>query len=495
MIIVRCARPIHPPYPHFFERLQPEAEPPPINERDSDLHMKPTTKITVFMSILLILGMTASLCGGFAGGILVDRSLLYHPAAIALQPTQPPTRTLPPSSTPLPTITPLPSDTPVPFETPTAEAVLPPSGGLDMKLILEARRMIETHYVDRQAIDDKELTYGAISGMVAALGDTGHSTFLSAEAYKAYSGSLNGQYEGIGAYIEARGGQIVIVAPIDGSPAQKQGLHPGDVILKVDGKDISGMTVAEARNLILGPAGTTVTLIIYSPSTNLEREVTLTRAKIIIKNVTWQALPGTTIAHLRLSQFSQGATQDLIKAIAEIKQQNMTAIIFDLRNNPGGLVSEAVGVASQFLPNGVIFKEKDAAGKVINIPVKEGGTATQIPLVVLVNHGSASASEIVSGAIQDAQRGKLVGETTFGTGTVLTEFPLSDGSALILAIKEWLTPKDRVIWHIGIVPDEVVKLELNVAPLTPESERAFSADDLAKSGDQQILKAIDLLKK
>jgi len=285
-----------------------------------------------------------------------------------------------------------------------------------------------------------------------------------------------------------------VVTPIDGSPDQKQGIRPGDIIEKVNGDDISGLPLDQVVSRILGPAGTDVTLTILTPSTNQEREITITRAKIVIQNVTWQPLPGTTIAHLRLTQFSQGATNDMKKAIAEIQQQNMTAIVFDLRNNPGGLVDEAIGVASQFLADGVVFQEKDATGKVINIPVKKGGTATKIPMVVLINRGSASAAEIVAGAIQDAKRAPLLGDTTFGTGTVLSQFPLSDGSVLILAIQEWLTPNGRVIWHTGIVPDQPVKLDLNVSPLTPESERTFSADDLTNSKDTQILKAIELLK-
>jgi carboxyl-terminal processing protease len=332
--------------------------------------------------------------------------------------------------------------------------------------------------------------------MVDALGDTGHSRFLSPDAFKKEQDVSSGKnsFEGIGATVESRNGVIMIVSPIDGSPAQKAGLLPGDMILKADGKDLSGLSASEASSLIRGPAGTTVVLTIFSPSTNLEREVTLTRAKITVVNVTWQTLPGTTIAHLRISQYSSNTAADVKKALQEIKQQNMTAIVLDLRNNPGGQVPEVIGVTSQFLSSGTVFIEKDAAGKEKKMMVEKGGLATSIPMVVLVNKGSASGSEITAGAIQDAGRGKLVGETTFGTGTVLTYFPLSDGSVILLAIQEWLTPKGRVIWHTGIVPDFEIKLDLNVRGLSPEQERSMSAADLQASKDTQLLKAIELLK-
>jgi carboxyl-terminal processing protease len=305
---------------------------------------------------------------------------------------------------------------------------------------------------------------------------------------------LKGEYEGIGAYVESRNGQIMIVTPIDGSPAQKAGILPGDMIVKVDNKEVSGMPLDEVINLVIGPAGSKVTLTILTPSTNLQREVIITRAKITIHSVSWQALPGTTIAHLRVAEFSQGTAADLKKALAEIKQKNMTGIILDLRNNPGGLVSEVVQASSEFLKSGDVYLEKDAAGNIQKIPVTGNGTATGIPLVVMINGGSASGAEITAGALQDAGRAKLIGETTFGTGTVLNEFHLSDGSVMILAIKEWLTPKGRVIWHTGIVPDEEVKLGLNVSPLLPEAEGSMSAADLKASKDAQLLRAIDLLK-
>jgi carboxyl-terminal processing protease len=209
--------------------------------------------------------------------------------------------------------------------------------------------------------------------------------------------------------------------------------------------------------------------------------------------VTWQQLPGTQIAHLRISAFSQGVTDDLEQALGEIRQQDLEGIILDLRSNPGGLLREAVGTTSQFLSGGNVLQVRDAQGNVEPIAVEEGGLAPDLPLVVLINQGSASASEIVSGALQDAERATLVGETTFGTGTVLNTFLLSDGSALLLATEEWLTPSGRVIWHQGIEPDVEVVLPDDATPLVPRLETDLSAGELRDSQDVQLLRALDLL--
>jgi carboxyl-terminal processing protease len=363
--------------------------------------------------------------------------------------------------------------------------------GIDYSLIQEAWNTIDKVYVDRQAVKPTQLTYGAISGMVDALGDTGHSRFMSPEMVKAENNFTQGQFEGIGAEVEMKDGNVVIVAPIDGTPAQKAGLRPGDVIEKVNGKDVTGLSLNDVVSQILGPAGTKVTITIYTPSTGVSRDVTLQRAKITLHNVTWQQIPGTTIADVRISAFSQGVTNDLKKALTEIQAQHMTGIVLDLRNDPGGLLDEAVGVASQFLDSGNVLLEKDASGKITDVPVKSGGLATKTPMVVLINQGTASAAEIVAGALQDANRATLIGETTFGTGTVLNEFKLSDGSALLLATQEWLTPAGRVIWHKGITPDTAVTLPANVIPLTPDAMKSMTAKDIQSSGDQQLQKAVD----
>jgi carboxyl-terminal processing protease len=366
------------------------------------------------------------------------------------------------------------------------------SNGLD--LVNQAYQIIQQKYVDQSAVQPTQLEYGAISGMVDALGDTGHSRFLSPQMVTAENNFTQGSFEGIGAEVMLNNnGQVVIVAPFDGSPAKAAGVKAGDIMLKVDGVDLTGLSLSEVVSKVLGPAGTQVTITLQDPSTGATRDVTITRAKITIQNVTWVMLPGTTIADVRVAAFSQGVTDDLRAALKQIQAQGATSIILDLRNDPGGLLDEAIGVTSQFLGSGNVLLVKNAQGQEQAISVRSGGLALDTPMVVLVNQGTASASEIVAGALQDAHRATLVGETTFGTGTVLNSFPLSDGSQLLLATEEWLTPAGRVIWHKGIAPDVSVSLANTITPFLPETGQGITATQLQSSQDAQLLKAIDEL--
>jgi carboxyl-terminal processing protease len=364
---------------------------------------------------------------------------------------------------------------------------------LNYNLITQALGIVDQNYVDRSAIQTQPLTYGAVSGLVDALGDTGHSRFMTPDEVRQQQTLSTGQFEGIGAEVQMKDGGVTIVAPYDGSPAQRAGLLPGDVIVQVEGKSVAGETLSEVVSKVLGPAGTTVHLTILTPSTGNTRDVTIVRARITIHDVTWHQLPGTTLAHVRISQFSNGVDRDLDQDLATIQQQHLTGIILDLRNDPGGLLDESVATASNFLSSGNVLLEKNAKGKVTPVPVEKEGTPVTLPMVVLINEGSASASEIVAGALQDANRAKLVGETTFGTGTVLSTFPLEDGSALLLATEEWLTPAGRVIWHHGITPDVVVTQTLSTLPVLPEAEESLTPQQLQNSGDAQLLRGISIL--
>jgi carboxyl-terminal processing protease len=372
-------------------------------------------------------------------------------------------------------------------------ANIPAGADADFQLMAEAWNTIEQHYVDQPAIKPQLMTYGAISGMVDSLGDTGHSRFLDPQMVKQQNDFTQGQFEGIGAYVEMKDGNVVIVAPIDGSPAQKAGLQPGDIIVKVNGNDISGLPLDQVVAQILGPVGTSVTITIMDPKTGATRDVTLVRARITVNNVSWHQLPGTTVAHVRIIAFSQGVTDDLKTALADVKSQGMTGIILDLRNDPGGLLSEAISTASQFLTSGNVLLEKDAQGQITAVPVESGALAPNIPMKVLVNAGTASASEIVAGALQDGNRAELIGETTFGTGTVLNQFSLSDGSVVLLATQEWLTPDGHTIWHNGLTPNVVVSLPQGVSPLLPAAEENMTAAQLQDSQDTQLLRALQLL--
>ncbi len=377
----------------------------------------------------------------------------------------------------------------------TPPSTVPPRAEPNFRLMAEAWNAIERIYVDRKAIDPKKMTYGAIGGMVDSLGDTGHSRFLSPEMLKQETGLTRGEFEGIGAEVRMKKGQLAIVAPIDGSPAQRAGLKAGDIILKVDDKEVTGLPLNQAVDLILGPAGSSVKLTILNEKSGRTKEVPLIRARVVFQSVSWHHLPGTSVAHVRVAAFNTGVTKDLQKALPIMLQEGLTGIILDLRNNPGGLYQEAVATASQFLPSGNVLMEKDALGKTKSVPVQPGGLATAVPLVVLINGGTSSGAEIVAGALQDAHRARIVGEKTFGTGTVLQTFKLSDGSALMLAIEEWLTPAGNTIWHQGISPDIVIPLPPDAIPLIPVTEREMTAKELKQSQDVQLLRALDLLTK
>jgi carboxyl-terminal processing protease len=365
--------------------------------------------------------------------------------------------------------------------------------GPDFLLMAEAWNTIEHYYVDRPSVRPRAMAYMAIAGMVDTLGDTGHSTFMTPEMVRQEKELARGQYKGIGVEIRIKDKRVVVVAPIDGSPAEKAGLRAGTVILRIDGHEISGLSLPEVSRQILGPEGTPVTLTTQDPTTGLQRDVTLIRRNIIVQNARWGRLPGSQVAHLRIAAFSDGVTGDVRKALTVIQKQGLKGIILDLRNDPGGLLDEAVQTASLFLRGGNVLLEKNAAGDVTPVPVRPGGVAAEIPLVVLINGGTASAAEIVAGALKDAHRATLVGEKTFGTGTVLREFPLSDGSALLLAVREWLTPDGTTIWHKGISPNVTVALPEGVAPSIPETEQGMTAAGLESTNDTQLLQALALL--
>jgi carboxyl-terminal processing protease len=373
-------------------------------------------------------------------------------------------------------------------------AFVPRSAISDFQLMAQAWNTIQHYYVDRAVVKPKALAYGAISGMVDALGDTGHSVFLSPEMVKQLHVFESGQLKGIGVQIDLKQGHVVIVAPIDNSPAQRAGLRSGDIIMSVDGRDITGLPLNQVVKRITGPVDTSVKLGVLDPQTHRLRNVTIVRATIKINNVTWQRLPGTEVVDLRIASFNEGVADDLRRAVREVQEQRLQGLILDLRNNPGGVLDEAVAVASQFLMNGNVLLVKDAQGKITPVPVKPGGLATNIPMAVLINGGSASGAEIVAGALRDSHRAELIGETTFGTGTVLNEFPLIGGSALMLAVQEWLTPDGHSFWHKGIPPQIKVALPSDANPLVPAAERDMTATELQSSDDKQLLRALEWVK-
>jgi carboxyl-terminal processing protease len=383
-----------------------------------------------------------------------------------------------------------------------ADSPAPPSGApsagsqTELALIEQAWNDIQDNYVDAKNLDDQKLAYAAIRAMTDAVGDEGHTEFMTAEESKAVDQSLSGQFVGIGVQVaeDDNGGGIRISNVFPNTPAEAAGLLRGDHILAVDGTTTKGETLDETVSRVRGPAGKDVTLTIGRQG-KPNFDVTITRRQYDLPLSSWAMVPGTKIAMIRLEQFASGATDAIKKDIQDAKAAGATSIILDLRSNPGGFVSEAVGVASQFVGDGVVYQAIERDGQSKDANVQPGGLATDIPLVVLTDGNTASSAEIVTGAIQDAKRGQVVGEKTFGTGTVLGRFDLADGSSLRIGTERWLTRDGRPIWHEGLEPDVKVALPANTELVTPDDLRDMTAAQLAKATDAQVQKAVELLSK
>ncbi len=357
----------------------------------------------------------------------------------------------------------------------------------------QAWNLVQKNFVDRTALDPTQLVYGATRGMVEALGDTGHSGFLTPQERAQQATSISGSFSGVGAQMDIKNG-MPVMTPLDGSPAIKAGIKAGDILLRVNGSDVTTNTLSVIVQKVRGPAGSKVDLTILRPTDNKVYNFTITRSAINIPAATWTMVPGTQIALIRLSQFSENADRDVTAALQGAKQAKATGIIFDVRNNPGGLLDQATKVTSHFIKEGNVLLVADAQGNRTPSPVQPSNEPTDLPLVVLTNPGTASAAEIFAGAVQDYKRGQVVGETTFGTGTVLEPFPLADGSELLLGVKQWLTPNGRTIRKQGIKPDIEVKLPLGSQLLTPTDVKELTPTEREKNADAQFLKALSLFK-
>jgi len=345
-----------------------------------------------------------------------------------------------------------------------------------LDLYAEALDVVRDDYVDQGAIDPEKQTYGAIEGMLGTLGDKGHTRFLTPEEREQNQEGLSGSYVGIGVQLEAREGDVVITAPIEGSPAEEAGVESGDVVVGVDGESVRDEEISGIVSKVKGSEGTRVKLTVSRDGS--ERVFDLRREKIDSPVVTWTRIPGTDVAHVLLSSFSDDSAEEVRKAFEEAKDAGARRFVFDLRNNPGGRLDQAVEVAGFFLePGSIAYVRKDASGGREEIEVEGEPGLTDAPLVVLVNDGSASSSEIVAGALRDNGRATVVGQTTFGTGTVLSEFELDDGSSLLLGVAEWLTPDGDFIRETGIEPDVKVPQE--------EGDEAVAPTDLRETSREQ----------
>ncbi len=330
------------------------------------------------------------------------------------------------------------------------------SGPDSFKIFWEAWGITEKNFVDPGALDQQKMTRGAVKGMLDSLGDP-HSGFVDPQHYEFEQADLEGAFDGIGAHVGMRNEQLVVIAPLEGSPAQRAGIKTNDRIIQIDGKDASGMSVTEAVGKIRGPRGTKVILSILHEGERRTTDLEIVREQIKTPSVVRKVLPGD-IGYLRLSFFTDNSKDELTSALNGLLQSQVKSLVLDLRNNPGGLLDQTIGITSQFLKDGVVAYQVDKDGKKVAYNVRSGGVATEIPMAVLVNKGSASASEILAGALQDRGRATIVGEQTFGKGSVNRFHQLSDGSAIYLTFARWVTPNGRVIEGRGLTPDILVSI-------------------------------------
>jgi carboxyl-terminal processing protease len=357
----------------------------------------------------------------------------------------------------------------------------------------QAWRLVEEHYVDHDAVKPEKMRDGAIRGMLDTLGDTDHTTYLTREEAERAADDLAGHMEGIGVHISMRQGRPVVVAVVPDSPAQKAGVRPGDLLQQVDGTDLKDKSTTQIVQLVAGKAGTQLNLAVSREGEPQPIALTITRARIDVADVNWHMFPGRPVAYVFIRSFGEKVDEQLRQALADAAQAGARGLVLDVRANAGGIKDQAVAVTSEFLKGGNVFIERDSAGRQTGVPVEPGGTATDIPLVLLIDEGTASSAEIFAGAIQDHRRGKLVGTKTVGAGTVLQPYRLSDGSEVWLAIAEWLTPNGRRIWHEGIMPDVPVALPAGATILLADELGRLTAAELAKSSDKQLLKALEVL--
>jgi len=349
---------------------------------------------------------------------------------------------------------------------------------IDFSLFWDAWHVIEKKYVDRDDLDRQNMIYGAIAGLLKSLDDP-YSVFMEPEESKKFIDDMGGSFEGIGAEVGIRKGTLTIIAPLEGMPAQKAGLKAGDKVLKVDDTLTADLTLDEAVSLIRGQKGTEVILLITREEWDEAKEIKIIRDTIKIPIIKWE-IKDDDIAYIQFYHFTENASKEFSKVVREILNSSVKGIVLDLRNNPGGYLETSVDIASWFLPrNEIVVIEDFGNGQDNKYRSKGYGDLEDIPTVILINQGSASASEILAGALRDIKGIKIVGQKSFGKGSVQQLEKLKGGSSIKITVAKWLTPSGISIRDEGITPDIEVEI---------------TEEDIDEMRDPQLNKALELLK-
>jgi carboxyl-terminal processing protease len=364
-----------------------------------------------------------------------------------------------------------------------------------LRIFTDALRIVKENYVEQVSM--KDLIYGALNGMTKSLDP--FSSFFTPKQYEGFRQETEGEFGGVGIEIGMEKGRPIVISPIEGTPAFRAGIKPGDVILEINGEDTSNMSLIDVVQRIRGKVGTKVQLTIYRKGMEKPMKIELERALIKIESVRWTTLGD--VGYIKLSQFNENVSVQVEKALKELTSQRVKGIILDLRNDPGGLLSEAVNVADLFLPEGklVVYTRSRNGETQKYFARRKPAVPDELPVIVLINKGSASASEIVAGALQDYKRAIILGEKSFGKASVQNIIPLEDGSALKLTVAHYYTPLGRLIHNKGIVPDVQVAMDENQEEALQEAIRQKRLEGkngliLIPEKDPQLSKAIELIR-
>jgi carboxyl-terminal processing protease len=363
-----------------------------------------------------------------------------------------------------------------------------------LRIFTDALRIIKENYVEQVSM--KDLIYGALNGMTKSLDP--FSSFFTPKQYESFRQETEGEFGGVGIEIGMEKGRPVVISPIEGTPAFRAGIKSGDVILEINGEDTSNMSLIDVVQRIRGKVGTKVQLTIYRKGMEKPMKIELERALIKIESVKWTTLGD--VGYIKLSQFNENVSVQVERALKELVSKRVKGVILDLRNDPGGLLSEAVNVADLFLPEGklVVYTRSRNGETQKYFARRKPAVPDELPVVVLINKGSASASEIVAGALQDYKRAVILGEKSFGKASVQNIIPLEDGSALKLTVAHYYTPLGRLIHNKGIVPDVQVAMDEKQEEVLQETIRQKRLEGkngliLIPEKDPQLSKAIELI--